>query len=443
MQTLLEFENFVNEINLENGRNYKISILEKYKDNENIKFYLEFIFNPYKITGISILKFKKVKELISKTQTISLFGNSLSQNQFTSVYQLLDYLLKNNTGTDGTLEKIASFMSDYNIKANSDLGLLLEKIIIKSLTIGVDVKTINKIMPNLIPTFSVQLANKYFDDPSKVNGQEFYITTKLDGNRIIAIKDNGNVKFYSRSGKEYVGLVDLEDEMSRKLPDGVCLDGELIILDSENKQSKDQFTETQKLARTKDTAKHGLCMRVFDIMTAQEFYNQRSVNNYSHRRYELDTLFDCTPDLKYFIKVPVLYHGTDTNKIIELLNSETSHGEEGVMINLANSTYQFDRTDSLLKVKRMNDIDLEVIGFKRGTEHTKNANTLGALIVDFNGNEVEVGSGISDELKDEIWNNQEEWLGRTIMVQYFEITTNKQGKQSLRFPVYLDWRDDK
>ena len=39
MQTLLEFKNFVDEINLENGRNYKISILEKYKDNENIKFF--------------------------------------------------------------------------------------------------------------------------------------------------------------------------------------------------------------------------------------------------------------------------------------------------------------------------------------------------------------------------------------------------------------------
>ena len=33
MKTLAEFKQFVEEINLENGRNYKISILEKYKDN--------------------------------------------------------------------------------------------------------------------------------------------------------------------------------------------------------------------------------------------------------------------------------------------------------------------------------------------------------------------------------------------------------------------------
>ena len=47
------FQQFVDELALENGRNYKISILEKYKNNEDIKYLLNFLYNPYITTGIS------------------------------------------------------------------------------------------------------------------------------------------------------------------------------------------------------------------------------------------------------------------------------------------------------------------------------------------------------------------------------------------------------
>ena len=41
------------------------------------------------------------------------------------------------------------------------------------------------------------------------------------------------------------------------------------------------------------------------------------------------------------------------------------------------------------------------------------------------------------------WNNQKEWLGRIVEVQYFEETENADGNKSLRFPVYKDYRTDK
>ena len=429
METLKHFQIFVEQINLNNGRTYKESILKDYKNDYFVQYYLKFIFNTYTTTGINVKKLDKINSYSNETLS------------FNSVIELLEYVLRNNTGKNEVIEVIKKFQNEHNM--SSDERQLLEKIICKNVVLGVDIKTINKIMDNLIPTFNVQLAEKYFEKPEIVEGKEFYITTKLDGNRIIAMKHDGVVKFYSRNGKEYSGLVDLEDEMSRIMPDDICLDGELIILNDSNLDSKDQFTETQKLARTKDQNKHGLCMRVFDFMSSVEFLAQKSLFEYSRRREQLELLFAQHPDLKYFIKVPVLYHGTDTSKIIELLNSETSHGEEGVMINIADARYQFKRTNDLLKVKRMNDMDLEIIGFETGKKHTKYENTLGFLIVDFNGFPVKVGSGISDELRDEIWNNQNEWLGRTAIVQYFEVTKNQRGTQSLRFPVYIDWRDDK
>ena len=111
------------------------------------------------------------------------------------------------------------------------------------------------------------------------------------------------------------------------------------------------------------------------------------------------------------------------------------------MINLADNPYNFDRSDALLKVKKMQDIDLPIVGFEEG--RNKHKNTLGAFLVKYKNNIVKVGSGISDEIRKEVWNNQDKYKGITIEIQYFEETSNAKGEFSLRFPVFIDFRYDK
>ena len=101
----------------------------------------------------------------------------------------------------------------------------------------------------------------------------------------------------------------------------------------------------------------------------------------------------------------------------------------------------FTRTWDLLKVKRMQDIDLEVIGMEEGEGRL--AGMLGALLVRYkNNNVVKVGSGFSDELRKEIWENRDDWVGALCAIQYFEPSVNSTtGLESLRFPVFLERRD--
>ena len=110
------------------------------------------------------------------------------------------------------------------------------------------------------------------------------------------------------------------------------------------------------------------------------------------------------------------------------------------MINICDAPYEFRRTNALLKCKKMKDVDLPIIDVEEGSN--SNAGKLGAFIVDYKGNRVKVGSGFSKELREEIWKHPEDYVGRTIAVQYFEETTNQQGGVSLRFPVFLDFRYD-
>ena len=429
MRTLEHFAEFVKKINESNSRLHKQAVLKQYADDPVICRYLQIAFDPYKVFGIST---KKLHKEIPDGPHIMLSP---------TIFCLFDYLEQHNTGTTEDILKCQRYL-DYVASWQSESAAILEALICKDLSIGCDAKTINKEIPGLIPTFNVQLANKYFDKPSYVEGKSFAITTKIDGGRIIALKENGVVSFFTRAGQKYEGLVDLEDEMSRLMPDNTCLDGEITLLVRGNLSSKEAYKETMKIVRqTTNMEKHGIKMLVFDCMTAEEFKNQSCEHDYVVRRADAELLFNQV-DFQYFELLPILYRGTDTSKITEILEEEVSNGEEGIMINICDAKYEFKRTNGLLKVKKMQTMDLEIIGFEEGEGRL--AGKLGAVLVRYkNGNVVKVGSGFSDELRVTIWANQSDYLGNICEVQYFEETTNADGGESLRFPIFKDFRPDK
>lgn len=429
MITLIHFKNFVDEINKENGRLYKQSVLKKYANDTVVQKYLQIAFDPFKVYGISSKKLHK--QIAITDDHISLI---------TSVFGLFGYLEKHNTGTTREIYECQQMLS-WAIERAPDCVDLLEALICKDLSIGCDSKTINKEIPGLIPTFNVQLANKYFDKPQVVDGKTFALTTKIDGGRIIALKENGQVSFFTRAGQKYEGLVDLEDEMSRLMPDNTCLDGEITLLFRGNLSSKEAYKETMKIVRkTTDKEKHGIKMLVFDWMPVEDFKRQQCDLTYKHRRVELNKIFDLQ-DFVYFDLLPVLYVGDDTKAIEVLLEDQIANGEEGIMVNLYDGLYEFKRTNNLLKCKKFNSCDLRVIGFEEGTG--KYVGRLGAFICEYKGGEVKVGSGLTDEQRIEVWRNSSNYENTIIEVSYFEETKDSTGKPSLRFPTFKDFRPDK
>lgn len=104
--------------------------------------------------------------------------------------------------------------------------------------------------------------------------------------------------------------------------------------------------------------------------------------------------------------------------------------------------YQCKRNSGILKAKRFYTMDLPIIGFDAGDGRL--SNTLGKIWVEFDNNAVGVGSGLSDELRAEIWGNKKKYLGEIIEVKYKNISKDKNtGMRSLQFPVFVRFRDDK
>ena len=426
MKTLQHFNEFIKEITASASRKYKQEVLTKYKDDEVVQKYLKIAYDPYEIFGISEKKLAK-----------SVPG--MNPYPCDSVFELFDYLTIHNTGRDCDV-KLCQATIEKVFAAAEGCTWLLKELICKDLSIGVDSKTINSVIPGLIPTFDVQLANKYFDKPEYVEGKEFAITTKIDGGRIIAIKENGSVSFFTRAGQRYEGLVDLEKEMLCRIPDNFVLDGEITLLDYKNYDSKDAYKQAMKITRA-DGEKHGVKMLVFDGMPVADWKTQYCQLSWSSRRMTLETFFNKNTYI-YFELLPVLYRGTDTSKITELLDAEIARKQEGVMINICDAKYDFKRTNSLLKVKKMNTLDLQIIGFEEGSGRL--TGTLGAILVRYkDDNVVKVGSGFTDGLREEIWKNQGKYLDTICEISYFEPTTNQDGGESLRFPIFKDFRTDK
>jgi DNA ligase 1 len=411
------------QIQATSSRTEKEVILKANKDNTDFRKILEFLYNPFALTGI------KAKKLVK-------FAHFKSDDvrQFADVFEAIEYIKENNTGRDEDVKAIANFINQHEGEVHD----FLQDLFTKDFKCGITSKTINKVYgKGTIPEFNVMLAKSYFDEEEKVTG-EFFVTEKLDGIRCVAIKQDDNVKFFSRQGQEIDGLVEIEEELMN-FPDNFVYDGELLLENPDNLPSDELFRKTQKVV-SKDGEKTNINFHLFDMLTVEEFLAGKSNVKYSVRREKLQKLFEDSKEKRVKL-LPVLYRGSDKAEIIRLLNEINSQGKEGIMVNLANGYYVTKRTNALLKVKKMHTVDLRVIGYEEGTG--KNEGTLGALVVDYKGYVVKVGSGYTDADRNLIWSMRDDMIGKIIEVQYFEESSNQDGGISLRFPVFKRIRDDK
>lgn len=410
--------------------NDKIKIISKNKDNELFKKILYYTYNPDLQYGFSE---DKLREGLLKN------NNNLRESKWNNLFDMLDELSSSNIN-----DKLRINTYSFITTAPDEYKELYIKVLTKDLRCNIQIKTINKAIKNLIPTFGVMLADKYYNKMDKVEGKEFIITTKLDGGRCVLIKDNnGKAIFKTRQGKIIDGLVEFKEDID-KLPNGIVLDGELLAINKNNLHSKDLYSVTMKESRKKGN-KHDLQLNVFDIIPYNEFISGVSSKNAFERKEILHNLIEQN-QFTNIIEVKVLYKGNDINKIEELLNEITSKGGEGIMINL-DSPYETKRTSNILKVKKFQEADVRVLDILEGNK--SNSGKLGAIKIQFEYKDklytCECGSGFTQEERELYWQHPELLINKIVTIKYFEISQDSKTKEyGLRFPIWTSRiREDK
>lgn len=326
---------------------------------------------------------------------------------------------------------------------------LIKGILFKDLKLGVNAKSINKVWKGLIPAFDVQLAESYSKKQPKEN-EYFYLTTKVDGFRILGIpNESGTYTFMTRKGEVYEGLDHLQSDCQRIGQGIFVLDGELIARNDDNLPSGELYKVTSKIARKKGKTaeKARLEFHVFDIVEVNEFKQGKSDPTYHQRRALLDNLFKQYEDeLHSLKKVEVLYQGSDQSMIPTIANELEEQGYEGAMINIGTAKYECKRHSGILKVKSFKSGDFYVKSVFEGTGRL--VGKLGGITIQYlyNGElyECDLGTGFVDSERELYWNNPELIVGKVVECQYFEVSQNANGGIGLRFPSWLNRiREDK
>lgn len=418
MEKLLEVKEICDRLANEPSRIGKENILKENENNKLFKEVLKFLLNDDFITGISTKKLNKNVKIIS----------DLPFENVDNISDILKYLERNNTGTDQDIGVVKGFI----LSQDESLHEFLKQLITKKLKLGVTKKTVNKVYPNFLEEFNIQLGSKF--DMNKPPKEIMYVTEKIDGVRAFSTIKNDKVVIRTRQGKVIKGLIDVEKGIlaATKGFDNIFLDGELLSIGS---SYETVYKDTIKKVNNKNEVKTGVCYNVFDIGLLEEFNTKKGLMDYERRRELLDSLYQ-----NEYVKVlPVLYKGEDLDEILAILDEYRDKGAEGLMVSL-NKSYEFKRSKNLLKLKVMQTCDLKVIGFEEGEGRLRG--TLGKIICDYKGFNLGVGSGFSDADREEIWNNKEKYLGRVIEVSYFEETNNEEGELSLRFPVFKCVREE-
>ena len=301
----------------------------------------------------------------------------------------------------------------------------MRKILKKHMAIGASEKTINKAIPGLVPTFEVQLAQK-FEDKRIVGRGTVAVEPKLDGIRCFAVVRNGAATLFARSGKQITNFDSTIGTELVTLGDG-CYDGEIM--------GKDFTALMQQAYRKDDVDIQDTYLALFDFLPLDEWDSKETILSCSARYSALTARVK--NDVKWIRVVPRHTVPASYDRIKDLHDKFVSEGYEGAMVKNIDAPYLFGRGYEVMKLKAFYDADLNIEGFVEGTG--KHEGKLGSVLVTYEGVQVQVGSGFNDALREQIWSDQESFLGRVIEVRYQEVTENG----ALRFPTFKCFRNDR
>jgi len=416
---------FVRELRATSSTIDKTEIIEDYtSSNEEganfIKKILLYTYHPtwqYNVTSDNLKKKKYLK----------------SKNSYKNFFDLLDDLKGRAITGHDAISAVNSF-----IDTHPEHEELIHCIIDKDLKTRAGDKIINKAIPDHIPEFSVALADKY--EPKLVDWKDgWYVSRKIDGARCIAIVDAfGNTTFFSRTGKTFDTLDVVAGGIKALGVTNVVFDGELCLVDDDGNED---FQGIMKELRKKDHTIINPSFKIFDMVTADEFYSKKGSKNrpYSIRYANLCAIMqpnECSC-------LTVLYQELikDDEHFAEWSVTAKNDGWEGLMLR-ADEPYKGKRSKDLLKVKKFFDDEYQVVNAEmgpfryvlNGKEHEETM--LSCIMITHKGYTVRVGSGFTIEQRQQFYKRPEDILGKIITVQYFEETKNQDGGISLRFPTF-------
>jgi hypothetical protein len=431
------------ELNLENGSNYKKQILEKHKENELWLKVLHYAYNP---------NFKYHQKKIPN------YNNGEDGINYFTTEQMFDCLdkLKSRevTGNDAI-----DLLHLYLTRLSKEDALVLELIIGRDIKSGINATTINKIYKDLLPESPYQRCSKLDEKTIKnINFNNAVIQKKLDGLFCYAIKENNYVIFSTRNGTQFE-CPSIANELLTINEDNFVLSGELLIKENnveldrktgnglinsyiKRESTLESITNDLKLAEKLDEIDYiesNIVLECWDKISLDEYYKGKSQEKYKYRFTKLENIVN-ENNFKHLELVESLKVNS-IEEAKEYANNQIKNGFEGAILKSLDSVWKDGTSKDMLKLKQILDIDLLCVDVELG--NGKYEGKIGSLMLESKCSKIKVsvGSGMTDKDREL---PIDYYIGKVIEVQYNELIQSKsKDTYSLFLPIFVEVREKK
>jgi len=410
------------------------------------------------------------------------------------IFPVLDKLSYREITGNAALELVEK---TFSLLSEEDQNIF-DRILQKDLKIGINVKLINKAIPNLIPVKNYMGAVPYSD--KKLNNilkSDIIIDQeKMDG-EFAFLEFNSSTQAISRNNKKiYLPEVFWKNckyiyEIYTKDPEDIIFHGELLIKNIPRYQANGLITRIskieEKLKAGEDKEKlykqfykktslnyeeiiNDIYYSVWDVLDyniiptggANDYYIDRLLNTLNYIEnipvFELtDTIIYSKTDdivideehsnkIKNKLKISIIKEDNKElfNKIMARFKEIIQNGGEGTIIKDGLKKFSPGKPVFQIKLKFEFECELKIVGFKQGSKGTKYENSLGAFIATSEDNQVNADpSGIIEDLRDEIWANPDKYKNKIITVKCNGLSKNLNNEYSLLHPRFIKFREDK
>lgn len=445
----------VQDLQSTNSKNDKLNILSKIKKDSDEDTVIRFLFDDNITTGIKRSKLNKHLKLPTEEIT-----------DHEGIIELLDYFKTNKTGKTKDIEYLISVGRLVREVFNKEYEQLVYSIICKDLKLGCGATTYNKAHPDN-PVFHYDtMGGKAWDEARArkliQKGATLYFTEKIDGNKGTRDKYT-DAHIVSRNGKVWKGTDSILKELNQLVDPLRVPEGELVYNDLTGLMTSQEIrAKTTSIMGDKnilDKAKAGIVFKIFEYPLKEDYNDEDSGEDYETRRNVMDRLSLDAEDTKYIQVIPVEFIIDKSNIdeletiIPRLKNDYINNGKEGLMCIASTQTYKMGKSSyQMMKLKNVLSADLIIVGWNYGKEKTKWEGKFASFTVEFpyvdkKGKkgiyQVDVGSGYSDSLREEVNKNPDSYIGRLLEILVTEVSKNKDGGYSLSYARLVEFRDDK
>lgn len=433
-------QTFVVEMLSTNKRNEKKATLKKWQNNQTVYQLLNTVYNPYLtfgVTGAGVAAYYKRGQFAPCPKV------------YAELTPLLEALASRELSGNAALSACVHFMiANAHVMEESTMLSIFDK----DMKLGVDAKTINECWDNCIPVYDVALAFDWNKSPKykeRVESERYLMLQKLDGVRAVGEWRGGVLTFRSRTGQEFTTLDKLKDDLVStvlKDMDDCVFDGELCVL---REDGSEDFIQAVSEVKRKNFTMERPHYKIFDFLTMKEFQGVEQSDSYAVRLRRAMSIINRNgtklSKTAFASVLPAVWYSPDNYaRAAEIVALK---GWEGLILR-ADKPYTAGRTSDLLKVKLMHTDEFKILRLNPtkklmlgldGT--TEFVDCVGSITIAIPGGTCDVGSGFSDAQRVHMFCNPTAYIGHMASVKYFEKTQDKQGNPSLRFPIFLQFRD--